>query len=332
MHLRPPRALGIAHRMQEMQHHAGILAHGTGDIAQHHQIGIAWARGFQHQLVHLPAPAQRGPQAAPRVDPPPWGGHGPAGRYGFDRQAQPRQHLLGLRHLREAHQFEIKTAQPFLRGHGQAGIDLDLCLAFVLRFFAVAFRRFGTVQQRLCRAFLGGLGGAVFLDATDRGQHRGHHMLQIPRVAPIKPEELRKDGPVFRTVHKAGVQRPVEIGFVGEPRHLYRADRVDHAAGANGQPGTAQGTGEMGDIAGEFGVIGQIQGQMFHQVACRQGLSAPGPPRILDHLEAAVSVKGSRPAWLWLDRGCVSPLILAVWRYHPGISGSPQAYPQWFRG
>ena len=258
MYLCPSRALGIAHRMQEMQHHAGILAHRTGYITKHHQIRIAGAWGLKCQFIHLAAAPQRGPQAARRINPPPRRSHSTARGHGFNRQAQPRQHLLGLGHLGEAHQFEIKAAQTFARGHREARVDLDLCLAIIIGPFFFAVGRLGTIQQGFGGAFLGGLSGAVFLYATDRRQHRRHHMFQIPRIAPVQTKELRKDDPVFGTVHETGVQRPVEICLVGEPRHLYRADRVNHAARAYWQARATQGTGEMGDIAGKFRIIRQL--------------------------------------------------------------------------
>ena len=49
-------------------------------------------------------------------------------------------------------------------------------------------------------------------------------------------------------LHEDGVERPVEIRAVADPRGLDRLQRVEHRAGADGQPGVAQRAGEIGDV------------------------------------------------------------------------------------
>jgi len=61
------------------------------------------------------------------------------------------------------------------------------------------------------------------------------------RVAPEQAEALGKHRPLFGARDETGLQGPIEIGAVGKADGLHGADRIDHPAGADAQPGPAQG-------------------------------------------------------------------------------------------
>ena len=133
------------------------------------------------------------------------------------------------------------------------------------------------IEQSLCRPLFRGLRGPLLLHPAHRGQHRGHHVLHVARIAPVEPEQLRKDPPVLGPVHETGMQRPVEIPLLGEPRRLNRPDRVNHPPRTNRQPRTPQRTGEMGDVPCQFRVIWQFKRKIFSH-GWLIGGSASKPP------------------------------------------------------
>ncbi|EEX14480.1 hypothetical protein CSE45_1476 [Citreicella sp. SE45] len=106
----------------------------------------------------------------------------------------------------------------------------------------------------------------LLLHTAHRGEHHRHHVLEIAWVAPVEAEDLGEDDAMLGTVHETGVQRPVEVHPVGEPRRRHRADGVDHPARAHGQPGPPQRPGEVDDVLREPRVVRHRDGQVFRHV------------------------------------------------------------------
>ena len=82
-------------------------------------------------------------------------------------------------------------------------------------------------------------------------------MFQEPRIAPVQPENLRENDPVFRARDETGLQRVKEIEARGEPCGFDRTDGIDDPAGANRQPGPTQRTREMRDVLSQPPVFGK---------------------------------------------------------------------------
>ena len=179
-----------------------------------------------------------------------------AGGDGLDRQGQARQHPAGLRSLFCRHLLEVERAQAFLGRRGLRCIDLDFRLV-ILRGLAVQVWGLRVIQKRLRRALCRRVGCLFLGHVANRGQHHGHHVFQIARVAPIQAEHLRENLPFLWSVDKDGVQRPVKIGLAVEPRRRDGLNGCLHPPRPYGQARAAQRAREMGDVVAQLGVIGQ---------------------------------------------------------------------------
>ena len=256
VNLGPTLPARIGNRMQEMQDHAGILAHRARDVADHHKVRPADAGLAVVQRHDLAAMAQGGADGGAGVDARTVGRGLQATRLQRgDRQRQARQHAFGLGHLLNRHLFEIERFQPLFGGLRGGGVNLDLRVGLVEAFGHGRRFRAGVPQERLGRALFPRLCTAVFLRAFDLRQHEGHHMFQELRVAPEEAKALVEDRPLFGAGDKDGVKRPVEILTLGKAGCRDGADGIGHAPRADRQPGAAQSAGEMGDVFGQTALI-----------------------------------------------------------------------------
>jgi hypothetical protein len=64
-------------------------------------------------------------------------------------------------------------------------------------------------------------------------------------------EALVEQLALVAAAHEDAVQGPVEVVAAREAHRLERVERLDHAAGADGQAGGAQRPGEVHHVAGE---------------------------------------------------------------------------------
>ena len=311
--LGPTRAFFVGHGVQEMQHHAGILAHGAGDIAQHNKVRPTLARLGPRDPPDLSTSPHGIAQRAPEI-------HAAAqqrrltaaGLDGLNGQFQPGEHPFGFGHFRRRHLLKVQRAQLFLGTHCHGRVDLDLRPAVLL----FALRHIGDqiIKQGLRRALFPRLRNLFLLHTPDRGHHERHHVFEILRIAPVEPKDLRKDHAMFGSVHKTRMQRPKKIDPFSEPCRLDRADCINHAARADRQTGAAQGTGEVDDVLRKARGIGYFERKVFRHYM-------PDWRRCLQTSEVFPARGNIKPAlrWLWPRPEDVWPLSLAVSGCRPGI-------------
>lgn len=153
------------------------------------------------------------------------------------------------------HLLKIQLSQTFIGGSGLRGVNLDFGRCAVvtgrgrLRGLRPVQKRLGgAFRRRFCRFF--------FRDIADCRQHQRHHMFQIARITPVKPENLVEDLPFFGAVHENRMQRPVEIRLAIEPCRRNSLNGQPHPARPDGQARAPQGPREMGDIVAQFAILG----------------------------------------------------------------------------
>ena len=245
MHLAP----GLGHRMQEMQEEPGIFRHRARDIDQCHHRRLADGAAGEGEIDGVTTRAQRTLQRPAHVN-------ARAARVGPEttgdkllrRQAQLADQTLGARDLGGTHLGEILAAQHFaIRNRQPRGEYLLLLLD--LRLLARRLEGLGHPRGGGARLVL------VLALARRHGRHLGDQLLDQRAAAPEQAKRLVENDRMLMLLHEDGVQRPVEILALADPRRLHRVNRIYHRRRADGETGCAQGAGKIGDVLGELAAI-----------------------------------------------------------------------------
>ena len=227
--------------MQKMQEHAGVIAHGAGDVADGDDGRAAHGGGAKRQLDGGSARPQGAAEAAARVDARSLGvGRETAGAQLVAIHAHLRDGGLGAGDLLRAHLREVLALQHLLLGHGEPVVQLHLRLFLLL---VLAFEH-GVGDARGARRRLGLLG----IGGLGHRREHGQQLVEEAALAPENVEGLMEDQIMLVLLHEDRMQGGAEILAVADARHLHRAHGVERCARAHRQPRRPQRAGEIEDV------------------------------------------------------------------------------------
>ena len=207
-------------RMQETHKHARINRHGTGDIANHHQVRqfIAWCHVFD--ALYFAKLSQgcfdRGfgiGQGAAR------GGMQATTRRVGCAECKCLNGLFSFTQLGHCHLIEVFVAQHIGFGDGQDCILLDLLSLWNGAVFLLIVKRISRASLRrglfCCSVFI-----------AQRRRQLIHHLLQKLGVAPEQCEHLMKHRQVLFMANQRRAQRVVKVDLAGESDRGHRLTGV----------------------------------------------------------------------------------------------------------
>src|SRR5262249_54958760 len=109
----------------------------------------------------------------------------------------------------------------------------------------------GVLEHRLADPALAGPFRPVDSFAAGALEEQLHQLLDHFRPSPENVESLVENDRMLVTAHQYRMERPVEIGAVGERALLRRIDGVEHLARPDRQAALPQETRKVHDIVGE---------------------------------------------------------------------------------